>query len=300
VVGGLLDPEPRYARETIDFLRDAADRGVRLAGVCTGSFALAEAKLMSGRRCCVSWYHFTDLIERYGDVIPVADQLFVEDGPFITCAGGLASMDFGAWLVERHLGPGRSLKSLHIMVADQARPAAGAQPQPPSVGAVADQRVRRAMLLIEQNLSTPQRVDRIAGAVGLSKRQLERVFRNQVGKSIQEYSRDLRLIYGLWLLAYSDKTITAVATESGFSDVSHFNRLFRASLGCLPSAMRRRGPEFMAAVMRDRQTVADGARDALPTRARHGVQDQPTDGLATAHSFPRRDHRPYPLARSPL
>lgn len=294
VVGGLLDPEPRYNRKTIDFLRDAAGRGVRLAGVCTGSFVLAEARLLNGRRCCVSWYHFTDLIERYGDVIPVADQLFIEDGPFITCAGGLASMDLGAWLVERHLGPGRSQKSLHIMVADQARPGASAQPQPPSTGPVADTRVRRAMLLIEQNLSTPQRVDKIARAVGLSKRQLERVFRTLVGKSIQEYSRDLRLLYGLWLLANSTKTITAVASEAGFSDISHFNRLFRASLGYLPSEMRRRGPEFMAAAVWQGQPArmkSEGGRSQGfgPTLKLDGTGD----GAAIAHTFLKHENRPY-------
>ena len=54
----------------------------------------------------MSWYHLPDLIQRYGDIVPVADQLFVEDGPFITCAGGLAALDLGAWMIERHLGPG--------------------------------------------------------------------------------------------------------------------------------------------------------------------------------------------------
>ena len=121
-----------------------------------------------------------------------------------------------------HLGPGRAQKSLHIMVTDTARPATGAQPQPPSVGAVDDPRVRRAMLQIEQNLSTPQKVEDIAQGVGLSKRQLERIFRKVVGKSIQEFSRELRVFYGLWLLTNSARTITAVATESGFSDISHF------------------------------------------------------------------------------
>jgi transcriptional regulator GlxA family with amidase domain len=245
VIGGLIDRNSTYHPKTLEFLREAAAKGVSVAGVCTGSFTLIEAGLMSGRKCCVSWYHFPDLIERYGDVIPVADQLFVEDGKFITCAGGLAALDLGAWMVERHLGPGRAQKSLHIMVTDHARPAAGAQPQPPSACTVDDPRVRRAMLHIEQNLSTPQKVEDIAQGVGLSKRQLERIFRKVVGKSIQEFSRDLRVFYGLWLLANSEKTITAVATESGFSDISHFNRLFRATFGCAPSALRREGADAM-------------------------------------------------------
>lgn len=304
VVGGLIDRHSSYHPKTLEFLREAAAKGVSVAGVCTGSFALIEANLMKGRKCCVSWYHFPDLIERYGDIIPVADQLFVEDGKFITCAGGLAALDLGAWMVERHLGPGRAQKSLHIMVTDTARPAAGAQPQPPSVGTVDDIRVRRAMLQIEQNLSTPQKVDDIAHGVGLSKRQLERIFRKEAGKSIQEFSRDLRVFYGLWLLANSDKTITVVATESGFSDISHFNRVFRASFGCAPSTLRREGADAMknlinrwqaaqpktlgelhltANALRCENPVAPAALNAPPLQER----------LPETLGFLRHERRPY-------
>jgi transcriptional regulator GlxA family with amidase domain len=291
VVGGLLDRERSYDPRTLAFLRTAAANGVSLAGVCTGSFALAEAQLLRGRKCCVSWYHFPDLIERYQDIIPVADQLFVEDGPFITCAGGLAALDLGAWMVERHLGPGRAQKSLHIMVTDKARPAAGAQPQPPSVGAsgvgaVDDTRVRRAMLLIEQNLSAPPKVDDIAQLVGLSKRQLERIFQKSVGKSIQEYSRDLRLFYGLWLLANSDRTITSVAAESGFADVSHFNRLFRACFGSTPSATRREGPVVMKALIERWQPAGSKAAIDLDAPAS-------SEGLVPSSGFLLRERRPY-------
>jgi transcriptional regulator GlxA family with amidase domain len=314
VVGGLIDRNSTYHPKTLEFLRDAAAKGVAIAGVCTGSFALVEAKLMSGRKCCVSWYHFPDLIERYSDIIPVADQLFVEDGKFITCAGGLAALDLAAWMVERHLGPGRAQKSLHIMVTDTARPATGAQPQPPSVGAVDDPRVRRAMLQIEQNLSTPQKVEDIAQGVGLSKRQLERIFRKVVGKSIQEFSRELRVFYGLWLLTNSAKTITAVATESGFSDISHFNRLFRATFGCAPSTLRREGPDAMKLMIERWQTAQSKTLSDLHITAAKTLADrnsamerrgeiaapfgtlarQPLPGIdLETRGFLKRERRPY-------
>ena len=265
---------------------------MRLIGICTGGIALADAGLMRGRRCCVSWYHFTDLVERHDDVIPVADQLFVEDGPIITCAGGLASLDLGAWLIDRHIGPGHAQKSLHIMVTDRARPAAGAQPQPPSAGVVDDNRVRRAMLLIEQNLSTPQRVDKIAQAVGLSKRQLERVFRQLVGKSVQEYSRDLRVLYGLWLLTNSPQTITEVAADCGFSDVSHFNRMFRRTFGCSPSAMRHGDDRDAAGALVRWEGLRAVARSPRG-EDRPGLPPDGAPGIMPADTFLCRERRPY-------
>lgn len=264
VVGGLLHNIVEYDPSMLKFLRDAADVGVPIVGICTGSFAMAQAQLLKGRKCCVSWYHFFDLLERHSDVIPVADQLFIRDGNFITCAGGLAALDLGAWMVERHLGPGRAQKGLHILLTDTARSGFDAQPQPPGVGLVPDVRVKRAMLLIEQNLSTPPKVHEIATSVGLSKRQLERLFRKVAGKSIQEFSRELRVYYGLWLLANSKKSITSVATESGFADPSHFNRLFRATFGCPPSVLRKGGPAvFRSFIERHR-----GAGLAEPTALR--------------------------------
>lgn len=263
VIGGLVDADLTYDSRTLQFLRQAADRGVSIAGVCTGSFALAEAQLLRGRKCCVSWYHFPDFLERYSDITPVADQLFVQDGKFITCAGGLAALDLAAWMVERYLGPGRAQKSLHIMITDKARLAAHAQPQPPSMATVDEMRVRRAMLVIEQNLSTPPKTHEIASRVALSKRQLERLFRNATGKSIQAFSRDLRIFYGLWLLAETDKSITSIATESGFSDVSHFNRTFRAAFGCTPSIARSNGMPSMNALIQGWQVKQAGSPTAL-------------------------------------
>ncbi len=296
VVGGLLDREQAYHPRTLAFLRETAEAGVKLVGICTGSLALAEAQLLRGRRCCVSWYHFTDLTSRYDDLIPVADQLFVEDGPFITCAGGSSSLDLGAWMVDRHLGPGRSQKCLHILVTDKARPPTNAQPQPPTACVVSDMRVRRAMLMIEQNLSTPQQVDRIASAVGLSKRQLERIFRTSLGKSIQEYSRDLRLLYGLWLLSNSTKTITAVAAESGFSDISHFNRLFRAAFHVAPSAMRRSGADAVISATKLWQGLSDDGAARLPATsafeaAAPTVRGEPVH--FTPEVFLKHERRPY-------
>ena len=289
VVGGLLHDDLEYNPAMLKFLQDAAASGVPIAGVCTGSFAMAEAQLLNGRKCCVSWYHFGDLLERHVGVIPVADQLFVQDGNFITCAGGLAALDLAAWMVERHLGPGRSQKGLHILLTDKARSGFDAQPQPPGVGLVADPRVKRAMLLIEQNLSTPPKVQEIAASVGLSKRQLERLFRKIAGKSIQEFSRDLRVYYGLWLLANGDKSITAVATESGFADPSHFNRLFRATFGCPPSALRKGGPELFRTIIERHLKAPAGAGVGGSLTEQFSLQgDLPARG-----GFLRHERRPY-------
>lgn len=81
---------------------EAARMGVPLIGLCTAVFTMIRLGLMSGRQCCVSWYHYQDLKDVYSNITPVADRLFVVDGPRITCAGGTAAMDLTAWLVSKH------------------------------------------------------------------------------------------------------------------------------------------------------------------------------------------------------
>ncbi len=151
----------------------------------------------------MSWYHYPDLLERFPDVTPVADRLWVRDGPVITCAGGLAAVDLAATLIQERLGGAVAQKSLHILLAEGPRSGAAAQPQPPNMLPVRDQRVRRAMLLMEQNLSSPPSAEQLAADVAVSKRQLERLFRRDLGVGMQQFGRDMRLSYAVWLMTHA-------------------------------------------------------------------------------------------------
>ncbi len=243
VVGGLLHPGPQLDDETVAYLKAAAAAGVTLVGVCTGGFALSRIGLMNRRRCCVSWYHYSDYVEEFPDVEPVADQLYVVDRDRITCSGGAGVADLAAYLIERHLGRACAQKTMHIMLIDKARPANQPQPQPPTHNEVVNDRVRRALLLMEQHLADPLTVEDIARKVNISTRQFERLFRFSTGVSPTAFYRVLRLRYGLWLLRNSTRSITDIAVECGFADCAHFSRQFREGFGVSPSALRRGGPE---------------------------------------------------------
>jgi transcriptional regulator GlxA family with amidase domain len=279
VVSGLLKYAPD--QRVLDYIKAADKAGTRLVGVGTGSFTMLRAGLLKGRRCCVSWYHYQDLLNEFPDVIPVADQLFVVDGRYITCAGGAVAIDLASWIIQRHMGPAQAQKSLHIMIVDRARPAAFPQPQPPLAYHIADARVLRAVLLIEQHLNEPLSLSRIAQHLNVSKRQLERLFHTHVGKGVQRYSRMLRVHYGLWLLADSDRTITEISQECGFSDASHFIRCFRHEFSVAPLEMRRAGRSEIHKHLRR----FDGAR-RLGTAPAHRSVGAPNEMLL-------RERRPY-------
>ncbi len=239
VIGGVQDERDRTDSAALAYLRRAADAEVPLVGLCTGVFALIQAGLMKGRRCCVSWYHHRDMIQRFPAIEPVADRLFIDDGDRLTCAGGAAGADLAAYLIERHLGKAWAMKSLHIMLLDEARTGGHPQPQPVVFGKIEDRLVRKAIALLEQHLGEMISMEVLAERVGTSRRNLERRFRETLGVSPQKFSRDLRLRYGVWLLHYTGKSITEIGERCGFADTAHFSRHFRSAFGMTPSEMRK-------------------------------------------------------------
>ncbi len=239
VVGGLVEELERLDPGCVTFLRRAAAEGVPLVGVCTGAFILHRAGLMDGYRCCVSWFHHDDFLEQFEGLQPVSDQIFVTDRDRLTCSGGVSSAHLAAFLVDRHVGRAASTKSLSIMIIDEAL--AGERPQPglPLALTTRDPLVKRALLTMQQSLDTPLSVIDLAARLGTGRRKLERHFANALGLSPSEASRMIRLAQARLLLERSDRSVTEIANDTGFADVSHLIRVFRSAEGVTPEAWRR-------------------------------------------------------------
>lgn len=88
VVGGLISDEAALNPAELAFLRRQAAAGVPIVGLCTGVFILHQLHLLDGYRCCVSWFHHQDFIDRFEAETPVSDQIFVVDRDRLTCSGG--------------------------------------------------------------------------------------------------------------------------------------------------------------------------------------------------------------------
>ncbi len=226
VVGGRLKQGCSTATKQIyRYLQQVDKTQTTLIALCTGSFALIEAGLMNKRRCCVNWLHYQELISKHKAVIPIIKQRYLDDGNIITCAGGIAAIDVAALLIERHLNKRLAMKSLRIMVMDASKN--NTAPQPIHDAEIQNPNVRKALLLLEQNLSNPLSSEELAAHINISKRQLERVFSQELGVSLQKFYRKARLHYGRWLLDNTTKSMADVALECGFTDSSHFSRAYK-------------------------------------------------------------------------
>ena len=240
VVGGIIQAAGSYDARTLDFVRSAHEDGLRVIGLCTGVFALAQAGVLNGRRACVHGYHVQDFYERFPGIGIVADQLYVEDGTVLTCAGGVASIDAAAYVLERAVGKIRARKILPHMLVDEFRLAE--HPQISFIKdffEVHDERVRLAVFLMQINIETPITIALIARTIGVQPRQLERAFHRELSLSPSQFYRKMRLERARWYLLHTTWTVTTIAFECGFADTSHLTRTFKAEFGRLPSDLRK-------------------------------------------------------------
>ena len=237
VVGGLLDG-PAPAEPLLDYLRLAASRSTPLVAVCTGSFILARLGLLRDRRCCVSWFHYAEFEARFPTVSASSDQLFIVDRDRLTCAGGTSVVHLASHLIAVHGGAARAAKALRIMIDDLPLPATAPQPQPLCADTTDESRVRKAMLLIERNLANPLTQEFIAKHVRVGCRQLERLFKAELGIGPAAFALKLRLANAHRLLTGSREPVVDIALQCGFVNSSHFARSFRAIYGRTPSQIR--------------------------------------------------------------
>ena len=249
VVGGLLREGPQIDDRTGQYLVAAADSHASIVGICTGSFILWRLGLLRQKKCCISWYHYRDFLEEFGDTLPIADQLYVVDGRRITCSGGIGAAYLAAYIVDLRLGRSNAQKALHIMQINQMQPGSTAQSAPPIGFASNDERISRALLIMEQHLSSPLSIAKLALRVHLSTRQLERLFKDETGQSPQTAYLRLRLKHARWMMK-TDMTLAAIAAETGFVDGSHLSKAFKAAFGINPS--------------QDRRSVSGSVKGALP------------------------------------
>jgi len=225
----------------ISWLRRAARRGPVIGGLCTGAHALARAGLLDGRRATIHWENQDGFIEDFPDV-ELARSVFAIDGNRLTSAGGTAAIDLMLTLIADDHG-----KDLANAVADQLIYSAIRTDRdiqrlsiPTRIG-VRHPRLSRVIERMEASIEDPLSPADLAAEVGMSTRQLERLFRRYLNRSPKRYYMELRLARARNLLMQTDLSVINVALACGFSSPSHFSKCYRAQYGTTP--YRERGAQ---------------------------------------------------------
>lgn len=238
VVGGLLNNESPVDDETVAYLKKAAARKVPLIGVCTGTFILAEAGLMKNHQTCVSWLHYEAFRERFPDHEVRADRIFNLDRNRGSCAGGSSAADMAASIVRHHISKEAERNALEVLQIDKARSALDIQPRRPLSIECNDPRLKAALIIMESNISKTIPIEKLAASVGLSRRQIERLFMDKAHGSPAMVYRRLRLERAKQLVLQTNAPLIEIALDVGFENASHFARQFRKTFGQSPAKLR--------------------------------------------------------------
>jgi len=233
------EPERGESSAVRAWLRRLARQGARLGALETGIYALARAGLLDGYRATTHWENAPAFSERFPD-IELTNELFEVDRKRLTCSGGTAAIDMMLHLIEarhgRDLAVGVSEQLLHARIRnpdDHRRMALGRR-----LG-VRHPRLLKIVETMHDYLEEPLGLDRLAARGGISRRQLERLFRAHMGDTPTGYYLKLRLRRARQYLEQTDMRVLDVSLACGFSSAPYFSRAYRAQFGCTPREDRR-------------------------------------------------------------
>ncbi|QJE00306.1 helix-turn-helix domain-containing protein [Massilia forsythiae] len=209
-------------------------------GVGAGVLWLAEAGVLNGVRSALPWSLYPDA-DAIADHALFSPHLFEIDGACLTCCGGAASIDFALTLVDLLFGATVQAQVKEVLCVERVRGLEERQRMALQARfGVLQPKLTEAVTLMEANIEEPLSTDEIAQLAGLSRRQLERLFKQYLGSLPSRYYLELRLKRARQLLRDSNHSIVQVGLMCGFSSGSHFSTAFGALFGNTPREERQR------------------------------------------------------------
>lgn len=238
VCGG-LDVRLVEDKKIISWLRHLAHSHIPLGGLCTGTYLLARAGVLDGYRATIHWENIAGMREEFPGII-ATDELFVMDRDRFTCSGGIAPLDMMLTMISQYRGIELAAAISEEYIHDRIRTMDDRQRHPLKLRiGLAQPKLIEAVRLMEANIEEPIPVDELANYTGVSRRQLERMFKKYLNCVPTQYYITIRLTRARQLLLQTGMSITEVALACGFTSMSHFSKCYRMFYGRSPRDERR-------------------------------------------------------------
>jgi transcriptional regulator GlxA family with amidase domain len=238
VCGG-IDVQRAVTPPLLTALRRLARRDAALGSLCTGGYALARAGLLDGYRAAIHWENMPALREEFPR-IEWSEQLFAIDRDRYTCSGGVAPLDLMLNMIKGRLGGDIAPLISEQFILDRIRSDRDRQhiPLQAQLG-LHHETLIKAAALMEAHIEEPISLDELAARVGVSRRQIERLFRRHLNRVPTRYYLELRLKRARELLLQTPMSIMDITIACGFQSPPHFSKCYRSLFGHPPSAERR-------------------------------------------------------------
>lgn len=228
------------SRALLATLRRLRARGVALGALCSGAWVLAEAGFLDGSKAALHWEFHDSFMEAFPDVA-LMHSVFVADEPIVTASGGSATADLMLHLIGAAHGADLAVAVSDQMVYNAVREASAEQRVSlQSRQGMRNPRLAKAIALMHATLEEPMSAASIAAQIGLSSRQLERLFGKFLNTTPKKYYMELRLERARLLLLQTEMSVGEVAYGCGFESPGHFARVYKTAYGVSPVMQRAR------------------------------------------------------------
>ena len=211
----------------------------RTCSVCSGSFLLAAAGLLEGRRATTHWRRSEALARAFPNVRVEADRIFIRDGKFWTSAGISAGIDLALALVEDDLGEEVARRAAKELVLHQRRHGGQSQFSVMQDIRLASARFDDLIGWIRSHLGADLNVEALASEARMSPRNFARVFRAETGTTPARFVQKLRLEAARQAVEGSGAALQTIAAETGFGDAERMRIAFIRAYGQPPMVLRR-------------------------------------------------------------
>lgn len=222
----------------IAWLRRERAKGTQLGAICSAAYVLAKAGFLDGMETSVHWAWHDMFAEEFPEVRLVRN-VFVARERIITASGGTAAADLMLHLIGKAHGEDLATEVADQMVYNAVREGTAAQRVSiQSRHGMRNEHLKRAVAMMEDTIETPMTPGQIADELGISTRQLERLFGRYLNSTPKHYFVEMRLRRAQNLLVQSEQSVTEIAMACGFQSTSHFSKVYRAHFGRSPLAQR--------------------------------------------------------------
>ncbi len=239
VIPGWRSIDEPATERLIETLQKAHARGTRIVSICAGSFVLAAAGLLDGKRATAHWNSTPALAERFPKIQVEHGMIYVDEGSVITSAGGAAGVDLCLHLIRRDYGIDVANRTARRMVTPPLREGSQAQWIQQPVAARPARTLSPLLDDLRTRLNKPLAIEQLAADAGMSRRTFLRRFHDATGTTPGEWMLGVRLENACALLESGSLSIDRVAEQSGFGSPQALRHHFRQRLGTTPTLYRR-------------------------------------------------------------
>lgn len=220
--------------ELLGVIRRERAKGRLKGALCSGAYALAKAGVLDGIKTAIHWDYHDSFIEEFPDVSLVRN-VFVADEKYITASGGTATADLMIHMIQETHGQDLAVEVADMMIYNSVRESTAEQKLSfQSRHGIRNPHLTKAIKMMSENIEHPIPPSDIAEEIGISTRQLERLFGRHLNCSPKKYYVDMRLQKARNLLLQTEKPVTEIAFLSGFASPAHFARVYRSQFGISP------------------------------------------------------------------